>query len=93
MADADNERNVTMYGSPLRNGQPEPDGAVLQMIDRVRRTAITELDGATFPDLDRCVTEAVTSLSAGNVGGFVPLLAIRHVGCCIRAGSCDCGDC
>lgn len=82
-----------MYGSTRRPGQPEPDGAVLQMIDRVRRTAITELDGASFPDLDACVTEAVTSLSAGNVGGFVPLLAIRHVRCCIRAGSCDCGDC
>ncbi len=82
-----------MYGPTLRNGQPEPDGAVLQMIDRVRQTAIAELDGATFPDLNACVSHAVTSLSGGNVGGFIPLLAIRHVRCCIRAGTCDCGDC
>ncbi len=80
-----------MYDSTLLPGRP--DGAVQQMIDRVRRTALTELDGATFPDLDECVTETVTTLSRGNVSGFVPLLAIRHVRCCIRAGTCDCGFC
>lgn len=62
-------------------------------IARVRATAIAELDGASFPDLDRCVTEAVAALSGGTVAGFVPLLAMRHVRCCIRAGSCDCGVC
>lgn len=89
VGDSGNERNTDMYGSTLLPGQP--DGAVQAMIDRVRRTALMELDGATFPDLDDCVIGAVTTLSQGNVAGFVPLLAIRHVRCCIRAGSCDCG--
>lgn len=82
-----------MYGSPLQSSRPEPAEAVQRMIDRVRQTALSELDGASFPELDACVAETVTSLSAGHVGGFVPLLAIRHVRCCIRARTCDCGDC
>ncbi len=80
-----------MYGSRMLPDRP--DGSVQAMIDRVRRTALAELDGASFPDLDECVAEAVTTLAQGNVVGFVPLLAIRHVRCCIRAGSCDCGVC
>ena len=80
-----------MYGSTMLPDRP--DGSVQQMIDRVRGTALTELDGATFPELDDCITETVTTLAKGNVAGFVPLLAIRHVRCCIRAGSCDCGVC
>ena len=67
--------------------------ATQRTVDRVRATAIVELDGASFPELDHCVTEAVRTLSGGTVSGFVPLLAIRHVRCCIAAGSCDCGAC
>lgn len=70
-----------------------PSDVTQRTIDRVRATAIAELDGATFPDLDHCVIDVVTSLSRGTVTGFVPLLAIRHVRCCIQVGSCDCGAC
>ena len=80
-----------MYGTGTPSEQT--DEAVQRMIDRVRATALLELDGASFPELDACVTDAVTSLSSGTIGGFVPLLAIRHVRCCIQAGSCDCGAC
>ena len=75
---------------------PSPDPVtpdVTAIIDRVRRTAVAEYDGGTFPDLERCISDVVTSLIPGTVVGFVPLLAIRHVGCCIQAGTCDCGDC
>lgn len=63
------------------------------VVERVRRTAIVDMGGATFPDLDRCVIDAVARLSGGTVAGFVPLLALREVRCCIAAGSCDCGTC
>ncbi len=80
-----------MYGSETSFEQTDDAGR--SMIDRVRQAALVEIDGASFPGLESCVTNAVTALSTGTVGGFVPLLAIRHVLCCIRAGSCDCGAC
>ena len=80
-----------MFG-PGTTHEPSDD-TTRSVIDRVRQAALLELDGASFPELDACVTDAVTSLSSGTIGGFVPLLAIRHVRCCIRAGSCDCGAC
>ena len=43
--------------------------------------------------LDDCVREAVSEVWDSAVPTFVPLLALRHVRCCIRAGTCDCGDC
>ena len=43
--------------------------------------------------LDACVHEAVTRVWDSVVPTFVPLLALRRVRCCIRAGTCDCGDC
>ena len=43
--------------------------------------------------LDDCVREAVSRVWDSAVPTFVPLLALRHVRCCIRAGTCDCGDC
>lgn len=43
--------------------------------------------------LDQCVEEAVTELWDSRVKTYVPLLALRRVRCCIRTGSCDCGEC
>ena len=43
--------------------------------------------------LDQCVEEAVIDLWDSRVKTYVPLLALRRVRCCIRAGSCDCGEC
>lgn len=43
--------------------------------------------------LDACARDAVSELWDSRIKSFVPLLALRHVRCCIRAGRCDCGDC
>jgi hypothetical protein len=42
--------------------------------------------------LDSCVREAIASLCGSRVTTFVPLLALRRVRACIRAGTCDCDD-
>jgi hypothetical protein len=42
--------------------------------------------------LDACVREAVETLQGGRLPTFVPLLALRRVRACIRAGTCDCDD-
>lgn len=44
------------------------------------------------PLLDHCVREAVDALWESQVKTFVPLLALRRVRCCVRAGTCDCDD-
>ncbi len=41
--------------------------------------------------LDGCVREAVDAVWDGRVKTFVPVLALRRVRACIRAGACD-GD-
>jgi hypothetical protein len=41
------------------------------------------------PMLDRCVEEAVAGLAGSRVTTYVPLLALRRVRSCIRAGTCD----
>ncbi|HEV2528957.1 MAG TPA: hypothetical protein VGT61_10975 [Thermomicrobiales bacterium] len=74
-----------------------PDGIAFDphaaMIARIRRKAIEEMGGGDFPDLDACVERAVKAVGAGSVSAFVPLLALREVRCCIRAGTCACGTC
>jgi hypothetical protein len=42
--------------------------------------------------LDHCVREAVESLRDSHLTTFVPLLALRRVRACIRAGTCDCDE-
>lgn len=43
------------------------------------------------PLLDRCAREAVNGLWVSQIKTFVPLLALRRVRSCVRAGTCD-GD-
>ncbi len=38
--------------------------------------------------LDACTRDAVTRLWASEIRAYVPLLALRRVRACIRAGSC-----
>jgi hypothetical protein len=44
------------------------------------------------PMLDHCAREAVDALWVSEVKTFVPLLALRRVRACARAGTCDCDD-
>jgi hypothetical protein len=45
-----------------------------------------------LPMLDDCAREAVDALWLSQVKTFVPLLALRRVRACARAGTCDCDD-
>jgi hypothetical protein len=44
-------------------------------------------------EFDLCVRDAVTDLWESPIKSFVPLLAARRVRCCLRAGTCACGEC
>ncbi len=63
------------------------------VIDLVRREAREEcLDGRLpAPVLERCVRNAVAAMWDSRIKTFVPLLALRRVRGCIRAGTCT-GD-
>lgn len=58
----------------------------------VRRQAAEECaDGSCpiAPVLDRCVRDAVAELWGSRIHAYVPLLALRNVRTCIRAGVCE----
>ena len=60
------------------------------------RKAIEEFPpdtGAFAPHLVDCIDLAVHELGGGTVISHLQMLAYRRVRCCIRAGTCDCGDC
>ena len=62
----------------------------------VMRSALEECgpEGCPIhPVLETCAREAVSRVWGSPVTSFVPLLALRHVRCCIRAGTCACGGC
>jgi hypothetical protein len=44
---------------------------------------------AIAPMLESCVCEAVAAIGPSAVPNYVPLLALRRVRACIRAGTCD----
>ena len=82
------ERAANVFGQPPISKQA--------VIARVRREAAEECEPDTCsiaPMLDDCVASAVASVWESRVKAFVPLLALRHVRCCIRSGTCDCGEC
>jgi hypothetical protein len=60
----------------------------------VKREAAEECRDGRLPPriLDHCVHEAVDSLRDSRLTTFVPLLALRRVRACIRAGTCDCDE-
>jgi hypothetical protein len=58
----------------------------------VRRKAAEECQDDRLPPLVLEHCEAVESLRGSHVTTFVPLLALRRVRACIRAGTCDCDE-
>jgi hypothetical protein len=66
------------------------------IITFVKRSAAEECAAGACPvysSLESCARDAVSRLEESRIKTFVPLLAPRHVRCCIRAGRCGCGDC
>ncbi len=82
------ERVANVFGQPAISQQA--------VVNRVTREAAEECEVgscAIAPVLDDCVAAAVQAVWESRIKAFVPLLALRHVRCCIRAGTCDCGEC
>lgn len=78
---------MTSYFAPVPNDQDS-------IVALVTREAAEECrDDQLSPlVLDHCVREAVESLRDSHLTTFVPLLALRRVRACIRAGTCDCDE-
>ena len=67
-----------------------------QVAQRIARAAAEECAPDTcaiYPVLGTCIEDAVRKHWGGAIATFVPLLALRNVRCCIRSGTCDCGEC
>ena len=78
---------MNTYFTPRPNDQES-------VVALVIREAKEECSDDLLPPLvlDACVREAVESLRGSQVTTFVPLLALRRVRACIRAGTCDCDE-
>jgi hypothetical protein len=62
------------------------------MAEQVWRKAAEECSPdwcALAPALEACARDAVAALLYSRVKSFVPLLALRRVRACIRAGTCE----
>jgi hypothetical protein len=65
---------------------------VESIVDLVKRDACEECaPGACliYPALDACARDAVEAYWDSRIKTFVPLLALRRVRACIRAGTCE----
>ena len=77
--------------SPFAELTRTPDGVVAA----VYRRASEECATGHCPiarQLEGCVRDAVAAVWDGRVKTFVPVLALRRVRACIRAGTCECDD-
>jgi hypothetical protein len=45
------------------------------------------------PFLERCVAESVEDYLDARITSHLHIFVLRRVRCCIRAGTCDCGEC
>ena len=63
---------------------------VEQMVQRLARERCPEGVCPVEPVLAKCVHDAVSGLWAtSRITGYVPVLALRQVQDCIRAGTCE----
>jgi hypothetical protein len=70
---------------------PEDVNAVVSLVTRAARDECDAESCLIYPVLDRCAADAVSSVWDSRVKTFVPLLALRRVRECIKAGTCDSG--
>ena len=76
----------------INNPFEEVPNDVESVVALVKREAVEECAADACPifwAIDDCTQNAVTSLWDSRVKTFVPLLALRRVRSCIRAGTCE----
>ena len=81
-----------MIDSPFAQVSDDVE-SVVALVFREAREECAPDGRPVYPVLDACARDAVSGLWESRIKTFVPLLALRHVRCCIRAGSCDCAEC
>ena len=81
-----------MIDSPFAR-VPDDVESVVALVVREAREECAPDGCLVYPVLDACARDAVADLWDSPIKTFVPLLALRRVRCCIRAGTCDCGVC
>jgi hypothetical protein len=81
-----------MIDSPFAR-MPNDIESVVALIRREASEECLQDACMVHPVLEECARDAVSSLWNSRIMTFVPLLALRRVRCCIRAGTCDCGEC
>jgi hypothetical protein len=72
---------------------PLDDQIIADFVYRKAREEFPPETGDFAPKLVDCICLAVNELSGRRVISLLPVLAYRRVRCCIRAGTCDCGEC
>jgi hypothetical protein len=73
---------------PIERLSMEQRAAIALVLGQARQECPPE-HCAIAPMLEACVHEAVVAIEASAVPTYVPLLALRRVRSCIRAGTCD----
>jgi hypothetical protein len=77
-----------MIDNPFSKVPDDPESVVAI----VKREAVEECANDACPifwALDDCTRDAVSSYWGSRVKTFVPLLALRRVRSCIKAGTCE----
>ena len=78
---------MNTYFAPI----PDDQESTVALVTREAQRSAGTTDCLPWCSIS-CVREAVESLRGSRVTTFVPLLALRRVRACIRAGTCDCDE-
>ncbi len=72
---------------------PTEHRAIAELVYRAAREECAPGACPVAPFLEHCVSEAVEAFLGAPITSHIQIFALRHVRCCIRAGTCDCGPC
>ena len=73
--------------SDVLSSSPGDSELIIELVRRVGREECAA-DHPLSEGLEECVRESVHALAASQIKTFVPLLALRRVRACLRAGHC-----
>jgi hypothetical protein len=72
---------------------PSEHRAIAELVFRAASEECPPESCLVAPFLEKCVSDSVEAFLDVPVTSHVQIFALRHVRCCIRAGTCDCGPC
>jgi hypothetical protein len=72
---------------------PSDVDSIVQLVKRGAKEECAPGACLVYPALDACARDAVEAYWDSRIKTFVPLLALRRVRACIRAGTCELAEC